>query len=927
MRRLLTLVLTAGCISDPTDGRRQAAQASAHYQRTIVFIFAPTSSGQDVFVRGGIDHAAYAGAHPGQSCTNDAATSPCAIPIRHRNLRNATTAPWKQGDDFLDWYGAEAAQAGAVQGSPADWTTDLWPPDFSQPAPTVAVNGYGLEPLNQYGAHYWMLDVDMDCSRAFAGGDGTPWFEIKTFVSGGPGWEPAVAQSGTPYATGNHFGKCGQINVFRRGDGSAAFSTDFSGAAAAVEALPALDRVGLSAVRSWAQSRTQAAQAAYLGNRMPSSAFWANEVVYSVVVDRFNDGNPANDQANLGAWQLAHQNTDQDGLPAYVHGGDLQGIIDRLDYLRDLGVTALWVTPVLKGNGDYHGYCTADFTAVDPNFGTGEDLRRMVAQAHLRGIRVVLDVVVNHMCDPNTSYAGAFDYGSYQSCVSTLEWKHWNGGANVTGQRPLAFGDTFFPPFRSQDFFSRCGNHGTDYTGEGAPALFGDFSPEMFDFDTMNWDWQGLFTELHKYWIAYADVDGFRMDAAKHVTEDFIATFSTELRAYAKSLGKDNFFIVGEVASSTTQQAYRVGKMRSNWIDPGDASAVIPATLRARLQNLRSTYLAHGRFNFPGLNAVYDFGHSGTARNALRHEAGPGGGAAKTPLDIKQWFYDGSAIDDAQLSQAYAELQANQDTSTDFNTLLDWNVLEIHDWPRFASGNRTMAELEGALAYLLTTKGTPVLHYGVEQGFDGNCPAVTPAGVPDAGVRAGLQGLCGGWNDALARQDMFGTGPWRLQSVTPSIDRWAWIGLGNRPVPASDPFVDESGELFGWVRRLIDIRQHCGALRLGQIYFRAADANWWGGLLAFSRIAYGEEILVLINASDNDLPVTSLIVDPSLNPNGRVLVNLLDSAQAATVRSGGGSAQAFFAPGFTLGANRAAIFVKSDNVTVDAGADHARCKG
>jgi len=120
----------------------------------------------------------------------------------------------------LDWYGREAEQTGTshgiiAQGTPVDWTTNLWPPDWGPPR-TVAVDGYGLEELNHVGMHYWMLDVDMDCSRGFPSG-GVSWFEVKSYIAGGAGWEPDVHQPGTPYASGNHFAQCGKLNVFRRG--------------------------------------------------------------------------------------------------------------------------------------------------------------------------------------------------------------------------------------------------------------------------------------------------------------------------------------------------------------------------------------------------------------------------------------------------------------------------------------------------------------------------------------------------------------------------------------------------------------------------------------------------------------------------------------------------------------------------------------
>lgn len=190
------------------------APETTDWKRTVIFVYGTTSSGQDMFIRGGIDHA-YASANLGKNCTTT--NYLCAIPIIHNNLRNATTAPWKANDNYLDWYGVEASQSSTAQGSAADWTTNIWPTSWGTKR-TTAVDGYGEDPLNLYGQHYWMLDVQMDCSKTVNG-----WFELKTFISNGPGWEANVSQAGTPYPSGNHMAQCGKVNVFQRGSSSVTF--------------------------------------------------------------------------------------------------------------------------------------------------------------------------------------------------------------------------------------------------------------------------------------------------------------------------------------------------------------------------------------------------------------------------------------------------------------------------------------------------------------------------------------------------------------------------------------------------------------------------------------------------------------------------------------------------------------------------------
>jgi len=191
-------------IEVPTSG--------SNWKRTIIMIEGQTSDGQDMFIRGGIDHG-YANSTLGRNCTTS--NFECAIPIRFLNTNNGTTDGWKAGDNYLDWYGKESTQGdddhGAPLGSALDWTTNAWPLNWGT-KPIYETDGYGETPLNTYGHHYWIMEVDMDCSATVNG-----WFELKSFISNGPGWEGDVSQSNTPYNSGNHFAQCGKKNVFKRG--------------------------------------------------------------------------------------------------------------------------------------------------------------------------------------------------------------------------------------------------------------------------------------------------------------------------------------------------------------------------------------------------------------------------------------------------------------------------------------------------------------------------------------------------------------------------------------------------------------------------------------------------------------------------------------------------------------------------------------
>eukprot|EP00057_Strongylocentrotus_purpuratus_P032310 XP_787209.3 PREDICTED: alpha-amylase [Strongylocentrotus purpuratus] len=193
--------------SDPISPPGEDPTSPPGSSRTVIFIRKMTTSGQDMFVQGGIGH------ERRQGCTSNADTSACAISITHRTGGSDETLSYRrQGDDYLDWYGSENDQTWESPGTPLVWTTNN-----AGNGATVDRQGYGYFSLNTWGDHYWMLDVDMDCSETENG-----WFELKGYVEGGQGWENDSSQrtcSGTaggtkPYSSGNHFARCGYINKF-----------------------------------------------------------------------------------------------------------------------------------------------------------------------------------------------------------------------------------------------------------------------------------------------------------------------------------------------------------------------------------------------------------------------------------------------------------------------------------------------------------------------------------------------------------------------------------------------------------------------------------------------------------------------------------------------------------------------------------------
>jgi probable HAF family extracellular repeat protein len=178
------------------DARR--AGKCAVRQRTVILMYGPTIVGQDMYLRGGIDWT-YAKSI-GRDCNVNKWL--CAIPITHNLFADNAERKY---DKYLDWHGEETGQGGSA-GSPLVWTTN----NINSSA-TVAKNGYGYTPLNKYGDHYWMLDVNMDCSQTV-----NSWFELKSFIRNGSGWEQSISDANAKWSSGNHFAQCGKLNVFKR---------------------------------------------------------------------------------------------------------------------------------------------------------------------------------------------------------------------------------------------------------------------------------------------------------------------------------------------------------------------------------------------------------------------------------------------------------------------------------------------------------------------------------------------------------------------------------------------------------------------------------------------------------------------------------------------------------------------------------------
>ncbi|MBA4182013.1 MAG: hypothetical protein C0506_15595, partial [Anaerolinea sp.] len=264
-----------------------------------------------------------------------------------------------------------------------------------------------------------------------------------------------------------------------------------------------------------------------------ASREWSEEFIYFVMVDRFHD-----DAARTpvsGGDRSAGVATHDD-----FYGGTLKGVTEHLDYIAGLGCTSIWLSPVFESNaGAYHGYNINNYLDIDPHFGTMKDLKDLVAAAHQRDMRVILDVVLNHSGD-NWSYPDNFRYAYAQD-------EQFAFGSWRRSDRPIP------TELRNPAFYHRRGEISSGDGFDASPeAQHGDIfglKNYVSDDDEAASELIEVLIRTHCYWIREADVDGFRIDAAKHMGALACARFASAVREYAYSLGKRGFFLFGEVAS------------------------------------------------------------------------------------------------------------------------------------------------------------------------------------------------------------------------------------------------------------------------------------------------------------------------------------------------------------------------------------------
>ncbi len=267
----------------------------------------------------------------------------------------------------------------------------------------------------------------------------------------------------------------------------------------------------------------------------PSPADWRDINMYQIFTDRF-----ASSGENIGYVQDKNWYVGSRSYPDnrnFHHGGDWKGLLNNLDYLTGMGVNAVWMSGVqINWQGldtrftPYHMYHPTDFFKVDPAMGTFQDLKNVIDAMHARGIYVVLDVVVNHMADLS---------GLWGNNKEDNKWYHGGGNSTHGWWTDLRHG----APFNDLALFH---NHGRIRNWDSYPEYILGAFPGTDDLRTSRQDVRDWLDLAFKNLIDATDCDGFRVDAIKHVEEDWIMQWADDMRKHAASRGKNDFILFGE---------------------------------------------------------------------------------------------------------------------------------------------------------------------------------------------------------------------------------------------------------------------------------------------------------------------------------------------------------------------------------------------
>lgn len=406
---------------------------------------------------------------------------------------------------------------------------------------------------------------------------------------------------------------------------------------------------------------------------------WREQIIYFVMVDRFNDGDATNNNQGVGEYDP--------GRNSHYSGGDLPGLADKVSYIKNLGATAVWITPPVANQwwsptaqySGYHGYWAENLMAVDKHYGRLSDMQNLSRRLHGQGMYLVQDIVVNHM-------GNFFAYDP----------KQWNAQNPALGyRREAATAQTQIP---SQKPFNR--NDPRD-PAQARDAIY-HWTPDIRDFTNpaQEHDWQmagldDLNTEnprvrealrrSYGFWIREAGVDAFRVDTAFYVPPDYFRDFlhaddpqQPGILRVAEATGRRNFHVFGEGFGIDKPFEETQSRKIESFVRGADGQALMPAMI-----------------NFPLYGTGIDIFAKGHPTREMRHRI-------ETMMRVHE------------------------------SPHLMPSFVDNHDVDRFLA-NGGMAALQQNLLLIMTLPGIPVLYYGTEQGFTEQRGAMFKTGFGSGG--------------------------------------------------------------------------------------------------------------------------------------------------------------------------------------------------
>lgn len=404
-----------------------------------------------------------------------------------------------------------------------------------------------------------------------------------------------------------------------------------------------------------------------------SAPDWRDQILYFVMTDRFDDGDPRNNDQGAGEYDPKDRRR--------YSGGDFAGLQRRLDYIQGLGATGVWITPPVANQwwngsyGGYHGYWASDFSRVDPHLGTLHDYQQLARALHGRGMTLVQDIVLNHtgdffrmVPDAQGRLIGQLNRDSKPMLAPR--------------QAPFDLNNPNDPRHRRAGIY-----HWTpdvvDY-GDRQQELNHQMSG-LDDLNTENPRVRRVLRQSYGHWLRSVGVDAFRLDTAFYVPQDFLQDFlhsadpqAPGMQRLARQLGRPDFFMFGEgFAIDRAGESAGMRKIES-YVRDARGRPVLPGMLHFTLYGTLGDVLARG--------------------------------------------------------QPPAQLAERIRLTTQLHSRPHWmpTFVDNHDVDRFLAGG-TPAGLRQALAAIMTLPGIPVIYYGTEQGFRGQRDAMFAAGYGSGG--------------------------------------------------------------------------------------------------------------------------------------------------------------------------------------------------